>query len=124
MPILSKLSVCLLWVTVVLTGADFSGKWKGGIINTLPSGETRQTQEIHMELSQQGNKVSGTMGPAADKQYPIEDGEVQGDRLKMVQGKHRGIELTLSGDSLVGTMRHLNNSSDPVARLELQKVKQ
>ena len=104
-------------------GADFSGTWKGGIVNTLPSGETRQTQQIHMTLAQQNDKVTGTMGPSEDKQVPIEEGKVDGNRVRLVQGGHRVIELTLSGDRLVGTMKHANDATHPAARLELQRVR-
>jgi hypothetical protein len=123
MAILLRISLCSLLLTIALAAVDFSGEWQGGVINTLPSGETRQTQEIYLHLSQQGNKVSGTIGPSKDKQVPIDQGEVDGDRLKMFQGKHRVLELTLTGERLVGTMRHANHPKDPAARLELERIK-
>jgi len=122
MRIPSILIVCSLLLTVVLAAADFSGTWRGGIINTLPSGETRQTQAIYMTLAQQDDKVTGTMGPSEDKQAPIEEGKVDGNRIKLVQGRHRVVELTLSGDRLMGTMKHANDSTHPAGRLELQRV--
>jgi hypothetical protein len=109
---------------MALTAADFSGRWKGGIISTLPNGETRQTQEVHMNLTQKDNKVSGTIGPAADKQVPIEEGNVKGNRVTFRQGRNHVVELVLSGDRLVGTMRHAHNPSDPAGRLELERVKE
>ncbi len=120
---LLRISVCSLLLVIVVAAADFSGKWKGGIINTLPSGETRQTQEIYMEFSQQGSKVSGTIGPSTDKQFPIDEGKVEGDRLKILQG-NRILELTMSRERLLGTYRHTHDSTDSVARLELERVKQ
>ena len=119
--VLSALAGCP-WTCTSLAASDFTGQWKGGVINTLPSGGTRQTQEIHMNLTQDGDKVTGTMGPSADRQVPIE-GDSKDNRVTLRQGEHRLVELTLTGDKLVGTIKHANKPEDPVAKLELQRVK-
>ena len=118
-----KAALCLFVLATALTAADISGKWKGGIINTLPSGETRQIQEIYMDLTQDGDKVSGTMGPSAERQVSINEGTIEGNRVKFMQGNHRLVELTLSDNRLIGTMKHANKPEDPVAKLVLDRIK-
>lgn len=122
MTIPGKTALCFIVLATALSAADVSGEWKGGIINTLPGGETRQTQKIYMNLTQDGDKITGAMGPSRERQVPI-DGEIKGDRVTLRQSEHRLMELTLTGEKLIGTMKHTNRPEDPVARLELERIK-
>src|SRR5688500_19094375 len=59
--------------------ADLTGKWAGTLTRTAPDGRT-QSIEWMCDLAQKGKVLTGTTGPNAERQWPIEKGAVAGDK--------------------------------------------
>jgi hypothetical protein len=80
-----------------------SGTWAGRFVQ--PNGGSNP---IQLNLTQKGTALTGTMGPSANRQWPIEKGEVTGAKatFEVHQGGavHR-FTLTLDKDKLQGEMR-------------------
>jgi hypothetical protein len=106
-------AVCLAVVlavvlTVVLTtaagAADISGTWSGTFKVTALDGQVLD-DTVHLVLKQEGDKITGTAGPSADQQLPIQKGAIQGNRITMEVPVPNGMykfDVTLEGDHLKG----------------------
>ena len=57
------------------TTANFTGKWEGTFTRQRPDG-SEDTNEVVFNLTQKGNALTGTTGPA-DQQWPVEQGAVK-----------------------------------------------
>ena len=81
---MKALKAVLLSMVLALSAsaADVSGTWSGTLKITGPDGQT-QDDTIHMVLKQDGGKLTGTAGPNAGEQLPIEKGAVDGDNVTM-----------------------------------------
>jgi hypothetical protein len=58
---------------VTLIAADATGKWTGNLV--VPSDEGEQSRPAHLVLKQEGTALTGTAGPDANNQHPIEKGK-------------------------------------------------
>ena len=71
---------CFLLFTVTLLAADVSGKWSGTFERTGPDGETKMSSS-YMNLKQTGDEITGTAGPDENRQWPITNGKIEGDKI-------------------------------------------
>lgn len=61
--------------------ANLTGKWTGTMTRTAPDGAS-QTIAWMADLTQKGEVLTGTSGPSAERQWPLEkDGAVKGDKV-------------------------------------------
>jgi hypothetical protein len=60
--------------------ADVSGKWRGSAEFKTPDGESMAVP-TSAEFKQQDKSLSGTTGKEGEEQYPIEKGQIDGDKL-------------------------------------------
>jgi hypothetical protein len=96
--------------------ADLTGKWTGKLTRTAADGRT-QSIDWMFDLTQKGKVVTGTTGPNAERQWPIEKGGTAdgGKILFKVQqpdGPTRTFTLKLVKDRLDGEMlAELNGQS-------------
>src|SRR5664279_1686706 len=91
-------------LALAASAADVSGTWSGTLKITGPDGQT-QGDTIHMILRQAGGKLTGTAGPTAGEQLPIEKGAVEGNKVTMEVPVPNGafqFEVALDGDHLQG----------------------
>ncbi len=73
------INVLMIVLFVVGAGAsDLAGKWSGTF---KASGGDPAIPQIVI-LKQDGNKLTGSAGPDAEEQYPIENGRIEGDRVR------------------------------------------
>ncbi|HEY2932109.1 MAG TPA: hypothetical protein VGK99_10215 [Acidobacteriota bacterium] len=72
--------LCVALSSLVLLGADISGKWSGSFVTTNPEGETRQDKAF-LKLKQEGSEITGTAGPNEEKQWAIRNGKIDGTRI-------------------------------------------
>jgi hypothetical protein len=70
--------VCLL--VPVRAAEDFTGKWTGSFLAGRPDGST-SNDTIFMDLKHKGAELTGTVGPREDRQYPVIEGKVAGDKV-------------------------------------------
>jgi hypothetical protein len=101
-------------VALLLAGAPtqaqttiLTGKWTGTFTRTAPDGRT-QSIDFMFDLTQKGKVLTGTVGPNAERQWPIENGTVNGDkvnfRVQQLDGPMRTFTLQLVKDRLQGEM--------------------
>jgi hypothetical protein len=87
--------------------ANLTGKWEGTFTRTAPDGQT-QSIGFMFDLTQKGKVLTGTAGPNAERQWKIEKGTVNGDKVNFVvqqpDGPLRTFTLTLVKDRLQGEM--------------------
>jgi len=91
-------------LALVASAADVSGTWSGTLKITGPDGQT-QGDTIHLILKQDGGKLTGTAGPTAGEQLPIEKGAVEGDKVTMEVPVPNGafkFDVAIEGDHLKG----------------------
>jgi hypothetical protein len=117
MKILAALALVLLTCAPAQAQkTDLTGKWTGTLTRTAPDG-TSQSIAFMFDLKQEGTVVTGTAGPNADRQWPIDKGgTVEGTNVKFkVQqpdGPLRTFTLALVKDRLQGEMlAELNGQS-------------
>ena len=87
--------------------SDVTGKWTGSMTRTAPDGRS-QTIDWMFDLTQKGKVLTGTVGPNAERQWPIENGAVDGNkvtfRVQQPDGPTRTFTLQLVKDRLQGEM--------------------
>lgn len=117
MTTLAALAVLLLSMAPAPPQAtNLTGKWTGTMTRTAPDGQS-QTINFQFDLTQKGNVLTGTVGPNAERQWPIEKGgTVDGTKVKFrVQqpdGPMRTFTLALVKGRLQGEMlAELNGNS-------------
>ena len=107
MKILAVLALAVLTLAPVHAQTpDLTGKWTGTMTRTAPDGRT-QSIDFMCDLTQKGKVLTGTAGPNADRQWPIEkggavdagkvtfrvqqpDGPLRAFTLKLVEGRLQG----------------------------------
>ena len=109
MKTLAAMAVLLLtMVPAQAQKTDLTGKWSGTMTRTAADGQS-QTINLMGDLIQKGKVLTGTVGPNADRQWPIEKGGVvEGTKVKFrvqqPEGPMRTFTLELVKDRLQGEM--------------------
>jgi hypothetical protein len=96
------LTMVLLTAALVMA-ADATGDWSGTF---TPEGDGPQS--VYLVLHQSGDQLTGSGGPGAAQQFPIQSGKVQGDRLtfEVVAGKGMFVfDLKMAGDLITGDVQ-------------------
>ena len=104
-------AIALVLATTAAAAAqttDLTGKWTGTMTRTAPDGRS-QTIDWMLVLTQKGKVLTGTAGPNAERQWPIEkDGAVNGKKVtfkvQQPNGPLRTFTLELVKDRLQGEM--------------------
>jgi hypothetical protein len=112
-----------LLLTPVLAAVDLTGKWSGSFLITGPDGETKDA-EAFMELKQKGTELTGTAGPNPDKQWPLQKGKVEGNKITFeVQSDDALIkfDLSLAEGHLKGEAKAEHEGQSFKATLDLQR---
>ena len=107
--------------------ANLTGKWTGTFTRTAPDGRT-QSIDFMMDLTQKGAVLTGTVGPSADRQWPIEkDGTVKADKVtfwvQQPDGPKRTFTLALVKDRLEGEMLAELNGQSFTAKVDAGRAK-
>src|SRR5260370_5110915 len=100
------LNAILLSLVLVLaaSASDISGTWSGILKINGTDGQMKD-DTIHMIVKQDGGKLTGTAGPSASEQLPIEKGVVEGNKVTMEVPLPNGafkFAVALEGDHLTG----------------------
>ena len=87
---------------------NLTGKWTGTLTRTAPDGRT-QSIDFMFDLTQKGKVLTGTAGPNAERQWPIEKGgAVDGTKVtfkvQQPDGPLRTFTLNLVEGRLQGEM--------------------
>jgi len=120
-----------LWLLVLFpaltlgAAADVTGKWVGTAEFKTSEGEVRGDPAM-MIFKQEGEKLTGTVGPHDAEQFPISNGKVEGDRLSfevvLASGTAR-VEMKIEGDELKGEGKQTRaDGSVRTAKLSLKRA--
>jgi hypothetical protein len=122
--------ILLLFVAgALLLGADLTGRWTGTIaVDDTGSGTTITTQ-VHIDLQQHGDGVSGKIGRIEDSDaVPIKNAHMEGDTLifEAASDETTGpmkFSLKIAGDRMEGTMKGSIDSGDINGKVKLTREK-
>ena len=124
---MQALKAVLLSVVLALaaSAADVSGTWSGTLQITGPDGQS-QDDTIHLILKQDGGKLTGTAGPSAGEQLPIEKGAVEGNKVTMEVPVPNGafkFDVALDGDHLKGEVTLTAGEQTMKAKMDATRAK-
>jgi len=118
------LNACLLSAVFALVACagDVSGTWTG----TLKVEGQAQDDTVYMVLKQDGGKLTGTAGPTASEQMPIEKGVVDGNKATMEVAVPNGtfkFDIALDGDHLKGDVTLSAGGQTMKAKMDATRTK-
>jgi hypothetical protein len=123
-----KSLVCVLALSALcVSAADLSGKWSG-TFEMMRDGEKRSAGAL-MILKQEGGKISGSVGPSAEQQFPIKIGTIEESRVHLEVVPDQGpavvkFELTLDGDDhLSGDLSGEGGEGNFKGKIDLKRDK-
>ncbi|MCL4852217.1 MAG: DUF3327 domain-containing protein [Bryobacteraceae bacterium] len=101
----------------LLFGADYSGKYKGALESSSGS-----RQNVTATIRQQGDRVTGSIGPSATQQTPLQEGRIENGQLLFEIAPFGGLRLTLleAGETLSGTVRTRDGRPSAFDRVTLK----
>jgi hypothetical protein len=106
--------------------ASLTGKWTGTFTRTAPDGRT-QSIDFMFDLTQKGKVLTGTVGPNAERQWPIEKGVADAGkitfRVQQPDGPMRTFTLKLVDDRLQGEMLAELNGQSFTAKVDAGRAK-
>lgn len=107
MKTLAALAILVMTAAPAQAQTSLTGKWDGTMTRTAPDGRT-QSIDFMFDVTQKGKVLTGTVGPNAERQWPIEKGVVNGTKVtfqvQQPEGPLRTFTLTLVDERLKGTM--------------------
>ena len=105
---------------------DLTGKWTGTLTRTAPDGRT-QSIDFMFDLKQKGKALTGTVGPNAERQWPIEKGAVDGAKVtfqvQQPDGPLRTFTLTRVKEGLQEEMLAEMNGQSFTAKVDASRAK-
>jgi len=121
-----KLLVCSLLMAALAmaaAAADVSGTWSGSLKG---SGPDAQDGDVTLVLKQAGTEITGTAGPSADHQMPIQKGKIEGDKIALEVPVGDGLfkfELVLEGEHIKGDVSASMGDQQMKAKVDLTRAK-
>ena len=106
---------------------NLTGKWTGTLTRTAPDGRT-QSIDWMFDLNQKGKVLTGTVGPNAERQWPIEKGGTADGgkitfKVQQPDGPMRTFTLKLVKDRLEGEMLAEMNGQSFTAKVDGERAK-
>ena len=105
---------------------NLTGKWTGTLTRTASDGAT-QSIDFMFDLTQKGKVLTGTVGPNAERQWPIEKGVVDAGkitfRVQQPDGPLRTFTLKLVESRLKGEMLAELNGQSFTAEVDAGRAK-
>jgi len=115
------IAVVLLLAMNAMAG-DLTGKWSGAF---KVAGGDHDVPQLFI-FKEDGSKLTGSGGPNLGEQYPIENGRVDGDRVRfeLTTGEWRfTYNLKASEEKMVGDLELKAINDSRTAKVSLIKVK-
>ncbi len=121
-----KLICSLLLSALALGAAELTGKWSGSFDITNSNGDTK-ADTAYMDLKEQAGAVTGTAGPNAEKQWPLQKGKLDGQKLTFEVPTNDGgllvFDLTFDGEVIQGTCTGTGSGGEKMsAKLRLKRA--
>lgn len=120
---MKRVIAVVLLLTVSAMASDLTGKWSGSF---KVDGGDHGVPQLFI-LKQQGQTLTGTGGPNAGEQYPIENGRVDGKdvRFEVTTGEWKFTYLLkqTESDGLKGDLKLESVGESRTAKVALTRVK-
>jgi hypothetical protein len=103
-----------------LVAADVTGSWRGTL---TPDG--RDAGPALLILKQEGNAVTGTVGPDENERHPISKGKVENDTVAFEVETPGGVmkfALKQKGDELTGEVTRERDGQQRTAKLAAKRT--
>ena len=113
----------VILATGALMAADASGKWTGQLIPSDGDGSGRPALLV---LKQDGVTLTGTVGPDASEQHPIQNGKVENGKLTFEvprEGMLMKFALKQDGDEMTGDIEREREGQKQTAKLSVKREK-
>jgi len=122
---MKKLLIAVLALAAIAS-ADVTGTWTGPM--TMKNGDETRDDTAYLVLKQDGDKITGTIGPNEERRYDISKGTADGDNIYIeapVQGENSIVlKLKLEAGKLVGELSTKGPEAPPISgRMTLEKKK-
>ena len=117
---MKPLALIALAATMVIA-TDATGTWTGTFI---PEGGQQNT--AHLVLKQEGDKVTGTAGPSADQQRPIQNGKAENGAVTFEVANDDSVmkfRLKQQGDEITGDVTRERDGQTQKAKLAVKRAK-
>jgi len=117
-----KQSLALFLLCALALAADLTGSWSGSF---KAEGADHSVSQVII-LKQQGSMLSGSAGPDASEQYPVENGRVDGNkvRFQVTTGEWKfTYNLTAEKDSLSGELKLESTTQSRNAKVTLTRAR-
>jgi hypothetical protein len=108
--------------TASLAAADATGKWTGNLVIADGDGQPRPA---YLVLKQEGNTLTGTAGPDAGEQHPIQNGKADNGTLTFELATGEAImrfALKQDGDVISGDITRERGGETQKARLSVKRA--
>jgi hypothetical protein len=119
------LSILVTAALAVAADVDVTGKWAGTFHMTGPNGETSDSTAV-LVLKQTGTEITGTVGPSAEDQNPIQKGKIEGNKLTL-DAEHHGrlikFDLVVAADRIAGDASMSADGQTAKAKLDVTRTK-
>ena len=106
-----------------VSAADATGTWTGTLEIPDADGKPRPA---HLVLKQDGTKLTGTAGPDANDQRPIQNGKAENGTITFEvanEGNVISLMLKQDGDTLAGEMSRDRDGQKQTAKVNLKRAK-
>lgn len=117
--------LALILLTSSAYAAGLTGKWSGTFEELNPDGSVRRSSTAYMDLTLDGETVSGSVGPDATNGLPLRNGKLVGNKLTFeFQQEELGakFDLVFDGATIRGTVALTRNNESRSARVALKPV--
>jgi enterochelin esterase family protein len=103
----------------LLLGADYSGKYKGALESSSGS-----RQDVTATIRQKGDRVTGSIGPSAIQQTPLQGGRIENGQLLFEIAPFGGLHMTFpeAGKTLSGAVRTRDGRPPVFDRVTLKRT--
>jgi len=110
---------------VAVADVNVTGKWSGTFNTADPNGEAKESTAL-LVLKQSGSDITGTVGPNADEQFPIQKGKIDGDKITLEvdhDGHTMTFNLVLAADRMTGEAEMARDGETRKAKIDVSRAK-
>jgi hypothetical protein len=117
-----RIAALVVLLAVSAMASDVTGKWSGSF---KVNGGDHDVPQLFV-FKQDAKTLTGSGGPNAGEQYPIENGRIEGNDLKfeLTTGEWKfAYDLRLTQDALHGDLKLQTVNDSRTAKVSLARVK-
>ena len=116
-------SLLMAALAMAAAAADVTGTWSGSLKGAGPDG---QDGGVTLVLKQAGTEITGTAGPTADHQMPIQKGKIEDGKIALEVPVGDGMfkfDLVVEGEHIKGDVSAAMGDQKMNAKVDLTRAK-